>query len=63
MLAPISALAALERAADAECARIREVVAAVRRAEAEFQREKDNVHAPTPLNLSGRVCLDIGGEK
>lgn len=59
----MSTLAALERAVDAECSRMRQVVESVRMAEEEFKKEQDSVRKATPLNLSGRVCLDIGGEK
>lgn len=59
----MSTLAALESAADAECTRIRQVVESVRKAEADFKKEQESIRNPTPLNLSGRICLDVGGEK
>lgn len=53
----------LNRTAEVEIARIRRVVAGANQAEEAFERERNTIENPTPLNLAGRVVLDVGGKK
>ncbi len=57
------ALARLERMAEAELARIRAAVQAVRDAETDLVSRKQKTSPPKALVLPGRVELDIGGKK